>query len=108
MVTDNPGYAGSQSPKMKISLKDYPEIVLEFEIQVVISSCTIELIEDPTNIIVSPYNVIVGMPVNLDIAVPKFEPFPLCGYSADDVEYQVLDANGGSAGEWIEYDYSSQ
>ena len=93
---------------MIITLQDYPAVVLEFEIQIVISSCTTERIEDPTNTFVSPYNVVVGMPVELDIAAPQFEPFPLCGNSADDVEYQVLESNGGYAGDWIEYDSNSK
>ena len=32
LQTDNPGYAGSHTPKMKISLKDWTDINLEIDI----------------------------------------------------------------------------
>ena len=104
LQTDSDTDAGYHYPSMRVSLRDYPTVTLDIALTVVIASCSVTGIKDPSGVVVSPYIVAMGMPVDLEIDAPKFVPYALCGYSAGDVEYQVLEAGGGKVDDWIEYD----
>lgn len=63
---------------------------------------------DPTGTIVPPYTIFYNMPISEEIVAPSFEPYPLCGYSINDVEYMIMDINGNvDPYDWIHHDFSS-
>ena len=56
----------------------------------------------------SPFNIAIEFPVELSIRMPEYTPTPSCGYSLDDVQYNLLTFNGdGEPDDWIEFDSTS-
>ena len=53
---------------MQIELLDYPEVMpLEVILTIIIEPCFVESLEDPDEIIVSPFNIATEFPIDMTI-----------------------------------------
>ena len=105
-MTSNVEDAGDHVAKMKISLADYDVSPIYVEIPVTINPCVIANFLDTTETIISPINQILELPTQQSFDMPLYEPDPLCGYSDQDVNYQLLTNANGQPPSWISIDAS--
>lgn len=87
---------------MEVTLADYPDVApLEVKISIKILSCEVAELIDPSETIISSLNQVFELPASGVLAMPLYEPSPLCGYSDKHVSYKLATAADGPLPDWI-------
>ena len=94
-TTDNQD-EGYHIVEVTVSLANYPEVEsITVNVPVQIEACQIVDFVNPDDTIVSPINLVLNLPYADSIDMPLYEPSPLCGYSNQDVSYQLTTDTDG-------------
>ena len=108
LLSTDPRDSGTHEIIVVVSLADHPDetpVKLKYSLKII--ACEVTGLLDPSETLISPFNQIFGLPAEGILAMPLYEPVPLCGYSGADVTYKLATVQDKAIPGWLKINPSA-